>query len=974
MSSFYNAKRWQEGKQGPPPIFLSIGVRHPNQIQLDIAIREQETLLKLFDLVNQEIERFDAGNTVIAVAQIPKVEQDPSQLLPFWQNRAWMALQNRVKSSMSRLEPRGLSMLAYALARIKDWEDPSMLQALLDKSLARIDDFGPTDAAKLAWVLAKLQIRERGDLWIALSKEAARKICNSGRFIDISMTAWAFAKAGMAERVLFGQLASAAMDCSDLPPHTIANLCWAFAKSKNHNPPLFDMLAKRAIESYSSFDRQSVSNLVWAYATLDVCHEELFAVFANYTIESGLWRHFSPQMASNMLWAYGKVGIAHMRLYDTFAEFISINIDLFDNQNIANSAWAYATTQLPSKEVFDTLTRKACGRLSTFRLDELCGLMWAYVRAKPDTVAASMIFEESVELLQPRVATLDAQSVANVIWILATCQQLRGQPVPGSRGLVDSLMVALLDLRVRLDSEGAAQVVWSLWRMGRFHDAWTLFVRTLSDGRHPEHGKTGYTKKHAVDGRQRYYQTLLMETERRGDVQKQVFLWKQMAADFYSRNLRTACLNCALMAFIRGEDADGAREMLQQMVRTKLFNQVTASLAARIGHQNLEAEVEPAAIVDITLRRRPTCQSRYEDFHYKEASVLETVVREASARDVKSVHACIENVGLKEVWLKIAGGEKACVIDNVIAKQRPKLILEFGTYVGYTSTRMALQVDTWNGKVVTMEMDPVNATIARNHIEMAGLSHVVTVQLGHSDDAVQLVLEKYGERSVDMVFMDQRGTAFHDDLRNLEEINILADNAVVVADNVLKPGAPYHVWRISTLPHYATDIIDLREFGSAPVEDWMTVSWVSRRGNSYGKLPIDVRELNELARESDRFRLKAMATSMKDLVGDPLDEFAKKFTEEFVKLGIRTSMYVRTDIIDGCAVSKLVQLGPGETPPSWGGEDPRDEIQGGQWKGVLGGVHFRGERLQNAERLGYPGTVGDLHGYKGEWPRIPPGG
>ena len=27
--------------EGPPPIFLSIGVRHPNQIQLDIAIREQ---------------------------------------------------------------------------------------------------------------------------------------------------------------------------------------------------------------------------------------------------------------------------------------------------------------------------------------------------------------------------------------------------------------------------------------------------------------------------------------------------------------------------------------------------------------------------------------------------------------------------------------------------------------------------------------------------------------------------------------------------------------------------------------------------------------------------------------------------------------------------------------------------------------------------------------------------------------------
>lgn len=31
-----------------------------------------------------------------------------------------------------------------------------------------------------------------------------------------------------------------------------------------------------------------------------------------------------------------------------------------------------------------------------------------------------------------------------------------------------------------------------------------------------------------------------------------------------------------------------------------------------------------------------------------------------------------------------------------------------------------------------------------------------------------------------------------------------------------------------------------------------------------------------------------MATSMKDLVGDPLDDFAKKFTEEFIQLGIRT--------------------------------------------------------------------------------------
>ena len=33
---------WSVDLLGPPPIFASIGVRHPNQIQLDIALRDQE--------------------------------------------------------------------------------------------------------------------------------------------------------------------------------------------------------------------------------------------------------------------------------------------------------------------------------------------------------------------------------------------------------------------------------------------------------------------------------------------------------------------------------------------------------------------------------------------------------------------------------------------------------------------------------------------------------------------------------------------------------------------------------------------------------------------------------------------------------------------------------------------------------------------------------------------------------------------
>lgn len=136
----------------------------------------------------------------------------------------------------------------------------------------------------------------------------------------------------------------------------------------------------------------------------------------------------------------------------------------------------------------------------------------------------------------------------------------------------------------------------------------------------------------------------------------------------------------------------------------------------------------------------------------------------------------------------------------------------------------------------------------------------------------------------------------------------------------------------------------------------MTVSWITR-GPSYGQLPEERRELTALARESDRIRLKAMATSMKDLVGDPLDEFAARFTAEFVALGIRTTMYVHTEVVDGTAISRLVRLAPGEIPPKWTGEDPRDDIVGGQWRSIIGGVQFRGEENahQSFTRMAVPG-------------------
>merc|ERR1712203_1348606 len=92
------------------------------------------------------------------------------------------------------------------------------------------------------------------------------------------------------------------------------------------------------------------------------------------------------------------------------------------------------------------------------------------------------------------------------------------------------------------------------------------------------------------------------------------------------------------------------------------------------------------------------------------------------------------------------------------------------------------------------------------------------------------------------------------------------------------------------------------------------------------------------------FRLRAMATSMKDLVGSPLDDFAAKFKAEFVRLGFPSTMYVQTDVQPGGGgVSRLVRLRPGEEPPTWNGDDPREDLQGGEWRSYIGGVQFLGD-------------------------------
>ena len=97
---------------------------------------------------------------------------------------------------------------------------------------------------------------------------------------------------------------------------------------------------------------------------------------------------------------------------------------------------------------------------------------------------------------------------------------------------------------------------------------------------------------------------------------------------------------------------------------------------------------------------------------------------------------------------------------------------------------------------------------------MAGLDQRVDVRIGHSKDLLPRRLRDSDEKFA-FVFMDQKGSRFHEDLQLLVDHDMLRDGAIVVADNVLKPGAPiflYLLARASQRGEALAEIVELQEF------------------------------------------------------------------------------------------------------------------------------------------------------------------
>merc|ERR1712224_903567 len=95
--------------------------------------------------------------------------------------------------------------------------------------------------------------------------------------------------------------------------------------------------------------------------------------------------------------------------------------------------------------------------------------------------------------------------------------------------------------------------------------------------------------------------------------------------------------------------------------------------------------------------------------------------------------------------------------------------------------------------------------------------------IGQLQDTLPRLLEQAGHCAAPFVFMDQRGTAFHEDLVQLERLILPRPTCHVAADNVTKPGAPVFIWNAVLGTEHPSFVWSLAEFGIDEVEDWQVV-------------------------------------------------------------------------------------------------------------------------------------------------------
>ncbi len=116
--------------------------------------------------------------------------------------------------------------------------------------------------------------------------------------------------------------------------------------------------------------------------------------------------------------------------------------------------------------------------------------------------------------------------------------------------------------------------------------------------------------------------------------------------------------------------------------------------------------------------------------------------------------------------------------------QGAKRVLEIGTLGGYSTIWLARALPN-DGALISLELEPHHADVARRNLERAGLSSLVQVRVGPAPATLRQMIDE-GAEPFDFIFIDADKEGYPEYLEL--SLSLSRPGTVIVADNVVRQG------------------------------------------------------------------------------------------------------------------------------------------------------------------------------------------
>ncbi len=128
----------------------------------------------------------------------------------------------------------------------------------------------------------------------------------------------------------------------------------------------------------------------------------------------------------------------------------------------------------------------------------------------------------------------------------------------------------------------------------------------------------------------------------------------------------------------------------------------------------------------------------------------------------------------------LTGPVEGRFLETLVFLVAPRLVVELGTYSGYSAISMAAALPP-GGRIVTCEVSERHAEFARRHIDAAGLADRIDVRLGPGLETIAGI-----DEPIDLAFIDADKEGYVGYYEAL--VPKLAPHGLIAADNTLRDG------------------------------------------------------------------------------------------------------------------------------------------------------------------------------------------